>query len=322
MTGARVRDRDAVACTSEQTELGEGVRWDDRRSEVVRVDILAGHVYRDNVTADGALDPVCVYELPWTVGMIAPIEGDGGWLLGAANGFAYLASDGSYRMIAEVSPSGTRMNDGACDSLGRFWGGTLANDHHEGGGALYRLDRSGHVEQVLDGLTISNGLGWSPDGATMYLVDSGPRIVYAFDYEAESGAISSQRVLLTVPPDVGAPDGMTVDSAGDLWVAVYGGGQVRRYTAGGELREVLTVPAEQSTCCALAGSELNRLYVTTATEGWSDEQRRANGAAGLVYRIDVDAVGRPAAHFRPETRWWESVQAAPRDPSTKKEPPL
>jgi sugar lactone lactonase YvrE len=294
----------AVACTTEQTQLGEGVRWDDRRSEVLRVDIVAGRVYRDRVEDDGALASVRVYELPWTVGMIAPIEGDEGWLLGGGRGFVYLAPDGTHRTIAEVSQAGTRMNDGASDPQGRFWGGALADDHHAGGGALYRLDQTGETEQVLDGLTIPNGVGWSPNGRTMYMVDSGPRVIHAFAFDADRGTISGGRVLVTVPDEVGAPDGMTVDAAGDLWVAIYGGGQVRRYSPEGVLREVLTVPARQSTCCAFAGPDLHRLYVTTATENWTDEQRRAEPAAGLVYRLDTDATGRPAAPFRPDPAWW------------------
>ena len=301
------QDGAAVACTTEQTLLGEGVRWDARRDELLRVDILAGRVYRDQVRDDGALVSVRVYELPWTIGMVAPIEGDGGWLLGAGRGFAYLAPDGTYRTIAEISPAGTRMNDGACDPQGRFWAGTLANDHHSGGGALYRLDRTGQIELMLDGMTISNGLGWSPDGRTMYVVDSGPRVIHAFAFDPDRGTISDGRILVTVAEDVGAPDGMTVDSAGDLWVAIYGGGQVHRYSPDGVLLKVLTVPALESTCCAFDGRGLNRLYVTTATENWSDAQRRAEPAAGLVYWCATDATGLPAAPFRPDPDWWKKV---------------
>jgi sugar lactone lactonase YvrE len=304
MTGEPAVVGGAVACTTEQTQLGEGVRWDARRSELLRVDIVAQRVFRDHVTDDGSLVPVRVYEVPWTVGMIAPIEGDDGWLLGAGRGFVHLAQDGSHRIIAEVSPPGTRMNDGASDPQGRFWGGTLADDHHEGGGALYLLDRSGQTEQVLDGMTIPNGVGWSPDGRTMYLVDSGPRVVHAFAFDPEGGTISGGRVLVTVPEDLGAPDGMTVDAAGDLWVAIYGGGQVRRYSPDGDLLGVFTVPGRQSTCCAFGGAGLHRLYVTTATENWSEDQRKAEPAAGLVYRLDTAATGRPAAPFRPDPAWW------------------
>ncbi|HVP03625.1 MAG TPA: SMP-30/gluconolactonase/LRE family protein [Solirubrobacteraceae bacterium] len=303
MARASRRDGAAVACTAEQTVLGEGVRWDARRGELLRVDILAHRVYRDQVRDDGALVPVRVYELPWTVGMIAPVQSDGGWLLGAGRGFAYLAPDGAHRMITEVSPRSTRMNDGACDPQGRFWAGTLADDHHEGGGALYRLDQHGNVELMLADLTIPNGLGWSPDGTTMYMVDSGPRVIHAFAFDREGGTIAGGRILVSVDEEVGAPDGMTVDAAGDLWVAIYGGGQVRRYSPEGVLREVLLVPARLSTCCAFAGPGLSRLYVTTATENWSDDQRRADPAAGLVYWCETDATGRAALPFRPDASW-------------------
>ena len=244
---------DAVPCTSEQTMLGEGARWDARRDELLRVDILAGRVYRDRIDEDGDLIPVRIYDVPGTVGAIALIEDDEGWLLAAGRGFAYLSPDGSLRRFAEVAPTGTRMNDAACDPQGRLWAGTLADDHRPGGGALYRLDRDGRTELVLDGLTISNGLGWSPDGGTMYLADSGPRVVHAFAFDGEASTISDGRVLVEVPEGVGAPDGLTVDADGDLWVAIFGGGCVRRYSASGELRDELLVPARETTSCAFAG---------------------------------------------------------------------
>jgi sugar lactone lactonase YvrE len=295
------------AVTTEQNVLGEGVRWDARRGELLRVDIAVGRVFRDRVADDGALLPVRDYGLPGTVGAIAPIAGDDGWLLAANRGFTHLAPDGSHAVIAEVSPEGTRMNDAACDSRGRLWAGSLADDHHAGGGALYRLDGSGRVEQMLDGLTIPNGIAWSLDGSTMYLVDSGPRVIHAFAFDADRAAISDARILVTVPEDVGSPDGLTVDAGGDLWVAVYGGGRVQRYSPGGALKAEFAVPAEQTTCCAFAGRSLNWLYVTTATEGWTDARRRAEPGAGLVYRVDTDAVGQPAAPYVPDQDWWRAV---------------
>ena len=294
----------AVASTVNQAVLGEGIRWDARRGEVLAVDILAGRVYRGRVAPDGGLGLVREYQVPGTVGAIVPVDGYEGWVLATGRGFAYLSPAGDVRPIAEVAPPGSRMNDGACDPQGRFWAGTLADDFRPGGGALYRLDRDGHVDPVLSDLTISNGLGWSPDGTTMYLVDSGPRVVHAFSFEPGTGTISDGRELVTVPEDVGTPDGLTVDTNGDIWVAIYGGGRVHRYSPSGELRQALFVPAAQCTSCGFAGPELRRLYVTTATEGWSDEQRRAEPTAGLVYRFDTDATGRPAAQFRPEAALW------------------
>jgi sugar lactone lactonase YvrE len=160
---------------------------------------------------------------------------------------------------------------------------------------------------MLGDLTISNGIGWSTDGLTMYLVDSGPRVIHAFEFDPDRGTISRGRILATVPEDVGAPDGMTVDAAGDLWVAIYGGGRVNRYAPDGLLRKAYPIPARECTCCAFGGPGLNRLFVTTATEGWTDEQRRADPAAGLVYRCDTDATGLPAAPFRPDPAWWQDL---------------
>jgi sugar lactone lactonase YvrE len=299
--------RDATASTTGRAVLGEGLRWDARRAEILALDILAGRVYRGRVDDAGGLTLLREYRVPGTVGAIVPVEGDEGWVLAAGRAFVHLSLDGSLRPLAQVTPPGTRMNDGACDPQGRLWAGTLADDFRVGGGALYRLDGNGRVELMLGGLTISNGLGWSPDGATMYLADSGPRVVHAFSFDAEGGTISDGRVLVAVGEEVGAPDGLTVDADGDLWVAIYGGGRVQRYSPDGALRETLLVPAAQSTSCAFAGPGLNRLYVTTATEGWSDQERRAEPAAGLVYRFDTEATGRSAEPFRPDPTWWAKV---------------
>lgn len=297
---------EAVPCTTEQHVLGECVRWDARRGELLHIDIMRGRVYRDRVDGDGALVPVRSYRVPGTVGAVTPVEGDEGWLLSSNRGFVHLSPDGSLRPFAEVAPEGTRMNDAACDPQGRFWAGTKAHDNHAGGGALYRLDRNGQLDLMLDGLTISNGLGWSPDGGTMYLADTIPRVIHAFSFNGERGTISDGRVLVTVSEGAG-PDGLTVDAAGDLWVAVFGAGRVQRYSPAGVLREELHVPAMETTSCGFAGRDLNGLYVTTATEDWSDEQRRAEPEAGLIYRFDTDATGRPAAPFRPNPGWWATV---------------
>jgi sugar lactone lactonase YvrE len=296
---------EAIPSTTEQTKLGEGLRWDARRDELLRVDIAAGQVFRERIAGDGSLIPIRTYRLLGTVGAVAPIEGGRGWVLAADRGFALLDPDGAFRMIAAVASQGSRMNDGAADPQGRFWAGTVAD--HPGAGVLYRLERDGRVDPVLDGLTTSNGIGWSPDGRTMYLADSGPRVIHAFDFDGAGGTMSAGRILVTVPEDVGPPDGLTVDADGDLWVAIWGAGRIHRYSPAGELREVLAVPAVETTSCAFAGPGLHRQYVTTATEDWTDEERRADPKAGLVYRLETDATGRPADPFRPDPAWWSSV---------------
>src|SRR5215471_3511844 len=237
----------AVACTTDQHELGEGARWDARREELLRVDIVAGRVHRDRVADDGSLVPVRTYDVPGTVGAIAPVLGDDGWLLASNRGFAHLALDGSLHPIADVTGAGTRMNDAACDLQGRFWAGTKADDNRPGGGALHRLDPDVHTEQVVDGLTIANGIGWSPDGGTMYLADTIPRVVHAFTFDGNRGTIPGGRVFAEVAGSGAGPDGLTVDAEGDVWVAIFGGGRVERWSPGGELREALAVPARETT---------------------------------------------------------------------------
>jgi sugar lactone lactonase YvrE len=263
-------------------------------------------VYRDRVDDEGGLVPVRTYEVGATVGAIAPVSGDDGWLLAAHRGIAHLSAGGALHPLAVVAPDDARMNDAACDPQGRFWAGTMAHDHRPGAGALYRFDGDGQTELMHDGLTITNGLGWSPDGATMYVTDSGPRVIYAFRFDGDRGTIDDGRILVEVPEDVGAPDGLTVDRDGDLWVAIYGGGRVNRYSANGVLLETLHLPALQTTSCAFAGPGLHWLFVTTATENWSDMQRRAEPTAGLTYRLSTDATGRPAVPFRPNRVWWGS----------------
>lgn len=299
----------AIACTVEQAELGEGARWDDRRGELLRVDIVAGRVFRERVAADGAHERVREYAVPGTVGAIAPIAGGQGWLLASGRGFSHLLPDGTHRRVVDVAPPRSRMNDAACDALGRCWAGSLADDHHAGGGAFYRLERDGTVDVVLEGLTIPNGMGWSPDGRTMYLIDSVPGVVLAFDFDLERGTLADRRVLIEIDDADVAPDGMTVDASGDLWIAIYNGGQVRRYSPEGELRDRHEVPARQVTSCAFGGDGMSTLYVTTATENWSAEERLAEPAAGLVYRFATDTTGLPARHFRPDPGWWARVNA-------------
>ena len=294
--------------TTEQTLLGEGARWDARRDELLRVDIVAGQVFRDRVIDDGSLELIRAYTLEGTVGAIAPIEGDDGWLLAAGRGFAHLTLDGDVRILAEVVPDDSRMNDGICDAHGRFWAGSLAHDHRDGAGALWRLDGDGSITKVLDGLTIPNGIGWSLDRRTMYFIDSGPRLIRAFDFDEIAGSISNGRVLVAVDASVGSPDGLAIDAGGDLWVAVYAGGRVQRYAPDGTLKDEHLVPAAQTTSCAFAGPGLHRLYVTTATEDWSDDQRLAEPTAGLVYHLDTDATGRPADPFRPDPAWWAAAR--------------
>ena len=228
--------RSEVEPLSPGVELGEGPVWDDRQGVLIWVDIWAGEVHsyepasgRD--TAIGVGQPV---------GAAVPRR-SGGLVLAVRDGFAFLDPDGRLTSVAEVEAAnpGNRMNDGKCDRHGRFWAGTMAGDARPGAGALYRLDPDLSVTKVLDGVTVSNGLAWSLDDRTMYYIDTPTQRVDAFDYDLASGTIENRRPLIEIPEEAGSPDGMTIDAEGFLWVALFGGRAVRRYSPDGRLERVV-----------------------------------------------------------------------------------
>jgi sugar lactone lactonase YvrE len=223
------------------------------------------------------------------VGAAAPLAGGDGWLLAAGRGFRRLAPDGTVTALLDTEPADVRMNDAACDPQGRFWAGSMAYDQRPGGGRLLRCDPDGTVRVVLPGTDIANGLGWSPDGRTLYHADSGRRVVTA--YELDGGELGPGREL--VRTEHGAPDGLTVDAEGALWVALHGAGEVRRYDPSGRTLSVWPLPVTQPTSVAIGGASGRRLFVTTSWEHLGPEQRAAQPEAGRVFAADDAGVGAP-----------------------------
>jgi sugar lactone lactonase YvrE len=282
----------------------EGPAWDDDRDELLWVDITEGVVHRAAVGADGTLTAIGSARGGDTVGFVVPAAA-GGWLLGAGGSITHLGEDGTARALLELAgeggreeDGGTRMNDGACDRAGRFYAGTMAFDERPGAGALYRLDLDGTVTTVLEDLTVSNGLGWSPDDRTVYLADSGPGLVWAFDHDPASGTFSRQRVLLDLSGQEGVADGLTVDDEGCLWTAMWGGGQVRRWSPEGELLAVVALPVPQVSSCAFAGPGRDLLVVTTSAQGLDDAQRAAQPDAGRLFTARPGVTGPAAFPYR------------------------
>jgi sugar lactone lactonase YvrE len=266
--------------------LSEGPRWDEERQELLWVDILGCGFHRATLTSDGGPDRVRTMALDRHVGAVAPVTG-GGYALAAAQGFLFVDESGSVVELAqpEAGHRNVRMNDGACDPQGRFWAGTMAYDESPGAGTLYRLELDGHCSTVLTGLTISNGIGWSPDGQTMYLSDSGTRLVEAFDFDGVTGAISGRRTLVHIDQPGQAPDGLTVDDQGDIWVGLYGGWAVNRYGPDGSLRATVHIPAAQATSCAFGGGDGRTLFVTTGRERLTQAALERQPDAGRVFSV-------------------------------------
>jgi sugar lactone lactonase YvrE len=167
-------------------------------------------------------------------------------------------------VAVEADNPANRMNDAACDARGRCFAGTMATDDTPGAGTLYRLDEDLSVHAVLDGLTISNGLGWGPSGHVMYHIDSKAGGIDRHDFDPDSGALSRRRRLVDTDPSWGLPDGLAMDAEGGIWVAFWDGSALRRFSPDGELTEALELPAARPTRPAFGGADLDQLYVTSA----------------------------------------------------------
>jgi sugar lactone lactonase YvrE len=264
----------------------EGPVWSPRWGGLRWVDMLAG-----DVLSFGADDRVERRHVGAVAAVLRPRRG-GGAVLGIDRGFALEDPDGTLRPLDPLwSDEGVRMNEGGCDPDGRFYCGSMGYEQQPGAGSLYRLDPDGSVTVVLTEVTISNGLEWSPDGSLAYYVDTATGRVDVFDYDGDRG-LTDRRPF--VQPDHGHPDGLTVDSAGGIWVALYGGGAVHRYDPDGTLDAVVEVPTPQVTACTLGGTDLERLYITTSAENLAPG---SDPLAGSLFAVDVGVRGRPVREF-------------------------
>jgi sugar lactone lactonase YvrE len=275
-------------------ELGEGPSWDPSARALLWVDILRKEIHRYSVD-DSRHE---VRELGVTVTAIVPRDAVG-YALTLENSIAVTAAwDKPLRPLAQVDhgPHPCRMNDAKCDSRGRLWAGSMALDSKPGAGALYRFDPDGSAHRMLSDVTISNGLGWSPDDRWMYYVDTGRKSIDVFSFDATDGSISHRRTLVSIPTEQGLPDGLAVDSEGSIWLALWGGGAVHRYSPNGDLVEIVDIPATQVSSCAFGGRDLRDLFVTTAATGLS--RSGSTLAEGGLFRVRVRTPGLPTNPFR------------------------
>lgn len=201
------------------------------------------------------------------MGAVKPRAG-GGFVLNLRDGVGLLDEDDTFRWLHHDPVPGRRANDAAVAPDGSLWAGTMRYDEAAGGGALSRVTGDGTAEVVLDDVAVSNGTGWSPDGRLMYYIDSPTRRVDVFDF-VDGRRPVDRRPLVEIEEGAGFPDGLTVDADGCVWVALWDGGAVRRYTPDGELDRVIELPTPRVTACAFGGADLTDLYITTARVGLS-----------------------------------------------------
>jgi sugar lactone lactonase YvrE len=272
-------------------QLGEGPVWDERRGELLRVDIARGRVHgwrpSDGSSWSRQIGGEVSAAIPRAIG-------DG---LVLAMGRRLVLDDG--QVLAEVEPErpANRLNDCKCDPQGRLWAGTMAGDRARGAAALYRLVPGGEIEQVIPDTTISNGLGWSGSGDRMYFVDSATQRIDVLDFDAGTGEVDDRRPFASVEPADGLPDGLATDAEGGVWVCLFGGGAVRRYDEEGGLDAVIPLPVTNPTSAVFGGPDLRTMYVTSARHGLSSAQLAAEPLAGAVLALEPGVSGLPGSRF-------------------------
>jgi sugar lactone lactonase YvrE len=275
----------AEQCTDPVAYHGEGPVWSPRWGGLRWVDMLAGDILA--LAPDGTIERRNVGSV---AAALRPRTG-GGAVIGVERGFALEEPDGTVRHLDELWSDGSvRMNEGGCDPDGRFYCGSMAYDQQPGAASLYRLDPDYSVHMVLDGVTVSNGLEWSPDGSRAYYNDTATHQVAVYDYDRESG-LTGRRVLADTAP--ARPDGLTVDSEGGVWVALSNAAAVRRYVDG-RLDGVVEVAAKKATACTFGGPDLDELFITTSREGLEPGD---DPLAGSLFRVVPGVTGLPVREF-------------------------
>jgi sugar lactone lactonase YvrE len=279
-----------------RARLGECPVWDPARQELDWVDIYNHRVHRfEPSTGEDRYvetrDVVCA---------IALAAGGDHVLAALRDELAVLdLSTGAIELRHRVPlAEHTRFNDGKCDALGRFWVGTISDE--PGKAALYRCDPDGAYQIMEEGLTISNGLGWSPDGRTFYLTDSPQKKIFAYRFDLSRGTISDRRVAVDLGDEPVEPDGLAVDAQGNLWSALWDGWCIACFTPDGEELDRVAVPVQRPTALAFGGPSLTELYVTSASVGFSQKEIQQNLLAGDLFRVTTSVAGLPTHRFASE----------------------
>lgn len=268
--------------------LLEGPVWVVRDAALWFVDIKSRKVHRyDPATGDKAS-----WDAPAQIGFVLPAE-SGGFVAGLQTGLArFDPADGSFTPLTDPEPDkpGNRLNDATVDPAGRLWLGTMDDAEMAESGAIYRLAEDGSCRVSSPPCSITNGPAVSPDGRTLYHIDTLGGIIHACDLSAD-GRLANRREFASVPSDQGYPDGPTVDAEGCLWVGLYKGSAVRRYSPKGELLEVVPFPVDAITKIAFGGPDLKTVFATTANKHLTPHEKAANPHAGDLFRFTVSVPG-------------------------------
>lgn len=272
------------------SDLGEGPIWNPDTNEVTWVDITGKKVHQSQF--DSGLTRT--FELLTSPGCIVE-KREGGYLAGTSEGFANISIDGELTPMHSFLDATMRFNDGKVDAAGRFWASSLALDFSADRGSLYVVDVDGTYRQVLNRLTLPNGLGWSPDSTSFYFIDSVPGVLKRFDFDVNTGEVSNPIVLINFDSGNGIPDGMTVSTNGFIVVAIWDGFRLEIYSPNGKKVEEIKLPIQRPTSCTFAGLDGTTLIVTSAAQ---DLDLIAQPLSGKILAIsDTGLSGLPSRKF-------------------------
>jgi D-xylonolactonase len=284
-----------LVTTSTRSILGEGPVWDDRTQTLYWVDIERGQLH--HCRADGSNEGSI--PVGQRLGCVALRRSEPGFIAGLERAVAFITLNPlTIEPLTTVDPHllSNRCNDGKCDPAGRFWVGTYNEDGRNASGWLFRFDAARALTRTAGPYICTNGPSFSPDGKTLYCVDSYGKTVHQYDLAA-SGDLTNPRVFIRFDAQGwGYPDGLTCDVSGCLWIAHWGASRVSRFSPQGEILDVIHLPVGQPTSCTFGGPELNRLFITTASQGL-DAAANVNGLAGALFAVDLKVGGLPAARF-------------------------
>lgn len=275
--------------------LGESPLWDKRTQTLYWVDILGPKIHAFTPRTQHYRN----WPMPTLVGCIA-LRKLGGLVVGLRDHLAFFDPQTEivtpWVPIVEHDPR-VRLNDGKCGPKGDLWVGTMDLEEAAPIADLYRVDQDGNVTSLIDRVTISNGLGWSPDRTIFYYTDSEIRTIYKFHYDKETQALSDRQIFAKIPEDAGFPDGLTVDSEGFVWGAHWGGWRITRYAPSGEIVDVIKLPVRRPTSCCFGGENHNILYITSARKGFTALELAENPLAGSVFAIETNTKGQHEFEF-------------------------
>ena len=273
-------------------ELGEGPFWDSIKNRLLWVDIIKKNIISQSMESSN-VDSIEVDGIPGC----AVLSSDGGLVVGIDNNISLINNEGGVEKLAGTKEGeGLRFNDGKCDCSGRFWIGSMDRKEKQKIGSLYSWNPIEGLVNREQGITVSNGMGWSPDNSLFYYIDSPTREVSVYDFDLFTGDIKNKRTFISFNEEDGFPDGMTIDNEGRLWIAFWGGSKIMCVNPDSKaVEEVVSFPVSKITSCAFGGEKMDQLFITSAKVQVNEDDEPM---AGKTFLLTLGVTGSPSYYLQ------------------------